>query len=468
MSDQTRNHCHPSQTVQSLVVGLGATGMSTMRHLKSKGCVFGAYDQQKPARDDSRWQEIENLVDKDQLFFGDQYEQAIAKANVIYLSPGIAPEVDWLQHAKREDALISGDLDLFAEDVEGTVIAITGSNGKSTVTTLVGLMLEEAGFKTAVGGNLGPPMLDLLQESADFYVLELSSFQLERSEGLRDHIACILNLSSDHLDRHGDMQNYRTQKQKIYAGARIAVYSRQDALTVPIESGALKAVTFGDNTTDRASEQEFRMVKLNNQLCGFIGQTQLFCQQETHLVGEHNMLNLLAACAISHSAGCDIESLRKVCKSFAGLPHRCQLIARINSVSFINDSKATNVGAAIGALQGLLGEESNGLHCALIAGGVSKDADFMPLIECCKQLGVTLILLGEAAEQIAKLAQEVRCLRAKDMTDAVCKGFDLVQPGGVVLLAPACASFDMYENYIERGEHFTDAVKALAVKSEVH
>lgn len=442
-----------------LVVGLGVTGLSTMRYLSDRAIDFEAYDQVRPSNDDQFWESIEGIVAQQDLHFADD-DTALAKAAVIYLSPGIAPNADWLRQKVKEDAVVSGDLDLFAAAASAPILAITGSNAKSTVTTVVAQMLQEAGFNVAVGGNLGTPMLDLLDDTIDYYVLELSSFQLERSNGLKGHLGCILNISEDHLDRHGSYQCYVAEKQKIYIGAEYAVFSRDDAQTRPASKGDYRAITFG---SDAPLDGGFGLRESRSGLVAVWGEDRLFSAQEINIVGAHGMLNLLAACAIASSAGVQLETMRKVCQAFSGLPHRCQLVATKRGVQYVNDSKATNVGAAVAALDGLaIGLLPNN-KIILIAGGRPKKSDFLPLIEKCCALGVTPIVYGEAAPQLSKLFKKyaIAVQHENSMQDAVARAASLARDGDVVLLAPACASFDMFSNYEVRGEVFAACVAEL-------
>lgn len=434
-----------------IVVGLGSTGLSTLNYLKRAGVSALAYDQSRPANDSSWLQKISSVMPIEDCFFAEEGKSIFADADCVFLSPGIAPDADWLADWMREDCLVSGDLDLFADAVtnqDADVIAITGSNAKSTVTTLVAKIIEKEGRRVAVGGNLGTPMLDLIDDDVEVYVLELSSFQLERSRGLRGHTACILNISPDHLDRHKTMQSYQAQKQKIYSEAACKVFFSGDIHTYPqVQDSNGSVIGFGEEASD-----SFRLLKQRGRYVVQAPQKQLFDDSEINIKGSHNLMNLAAACALSAGhAGAD--SMREVCMTFSGLPHRSEYLGEVGGVSYVNDSKATNVGAALAALKGVSEQSSGSVY--LIAGGVGKGADFGDLTDFCRASGASLILLGQAATAIASSAGvSVELLFAEDLGDAVDIAQAMAMPGDVVLLAPACASFDMFDNYVARGEAF--------------
>ena len=459
-----------ASSVNRAVVGLGATGLSTMRHLRKVGHTFVAYDQKRPEADVAFWQQIDGLVAEEDIAFAQEGLSILSLADVIYLSPGIAPDAKWLQDHIKAGTTISGDLDLFANAAKAPVIAITGSNAKSTVTTLVGEMAEACGIKVAVGGNLGTPMLDLLDDEVELYVLELSSFQLERSEGLQGHIACILNLSSDHLDRHGSMAVYHAQKQRIYRGAAHAVTNRDDALTAPLSRQGLAEHSFG---LSEPFPGQFGFEIQDGKRLAKYGQEFLFDASKVNLLGEHNLLNALAAVAIGYVAGFSVDAMRKTLYNFRGLPHRTEFVAEISGVRFVNDSKATNVGSACAAIKGI-SEALENATITLIAGGVSKGADLQPLVDCCREQSVKLILIGESAAEFIALAavstdsdKPLDLCTAPDLSQAVNQAYRQSNSGDVVLLAPACASFDMFDNYRHRGDCFKQAVRIIQQSSGV-
>jgi len=449
-------------------VGLGATGLSTMRHLHACGLPFSAYDQRRPSDDDAFWGDVAPLVGTDQIGFEDKGLQLLKHAKEIYLSPGIAPDAEWLTDNIQPEVKISGDLDLVSKAVDAPVIAITGSNAKSTVTTLVGEMALASGIQVAFGGNLGTPMLDLIDKDVDLYVLELSSFQLERSDGLRAHTACILNVSDDHLDRHGTMSVYHAHKQRVYRRAKCVVFNRDDPLTQPLSRDGVVEHGFG---LGKPLADQFGFDSVDGELVACCGNEVLFECSKINLLGQHNLLNALAAYAIGRIAGFDSDAMRSVLYRFKGLPHRCELVDEIEGIRFVNDSKATNVGAAVAAINGLSSTLSGGaVH--LIAGGVAKGASFEPLLDCCLTHGVRLVLIGEAADQIEKLLS-IEASRASysgagnavekaaSMEAAIAVAYESAASGDVVLLAPACASFDMFESYQHRGNAFKAAVDAI-------
>lgn len=458
-----------SSSVNRAVVGLGATGLSTMRHLRSKGHVFVAYDQTCPTAESQLWQDIEGLVDRKNIGFAENGLEILVNADVIYLSPGIAPDAPWLLKQCKQDVKISGDLDLFAQSVNAPVIAITGSNAKSTVTTLVGEMAKACGVKVAVGGNLGTPMLDLLNDEVELYVLELSSFQLERSDGLRGHIACILNVSSDHLDRHGSMPVYHAQKQKVYKGAVEAIFNRDDLLTQPLSREGLGERSFalskplrgqfGIDVVEGEKGQQ-RLAKYGEEL--------LFEADKVKLLGEHNLANALAGFAIGQAAGFSIEKMREALYRFSGLPHRMEYVAEIEGVRFVNDSKATNVGASQASIKGVSGSLDDGQKVVLIAGGIAKGADLQPLVDSCSEYSVDMQIIGESAPQILSLTEtkpNVNAEIALSLEQAVEQAYQRSSAGDVVLLAPACASFDMFDSYQHRGDCFKQVVENIQARA---
>lgn len=453
-----------ASSVNRLVVGLGATGLSTMRHLRELGLTFSAYDQRRPNDNDIFWESISALVSEEDLGFEDEGVHLLRRANVIYLSPGVAPDAEWITNNVQPEVKISGDLDLFANTVTAPVIAITGSNAKSTVTTLVGEMALECGIEVAYGGNLGTPMLDLIDDDVELYVLELSSFQLERSDGLQGHTACLLNVSNDHLDRHGSMPVYHAQKQKIYRGAKKAIFNRDDALTKPLSRDGLAEFDFGFS---HSASNAFGFSVIDERQVATYDNEVLFDCDKVNLLGSHNLSNALAAFAIGRAAGFDSDAMRQALYAFKGLPHRSEFVGEINGVRFVNDSKATNVGAAIAAIDGL-SETLHGGSIHLIVGGVAKGAAFEPLLKSCLQHKVRLFLIGEAAAEIERQAAQTLVeenavlLKAESLEKAVEKAYRNASSGDVVLLAPACASFDMFKNYQHRGDCFKAAFNTLA------
>jgi UDP-N-acetylmuramoylalanine--D-glutamate ligase len=386
-------------------------------------------------------------------------------AQRIVVSPGISLRDPHIAAAKQRGADIFGDIELFAHHADAPVVAITGSNGKSTVTTLVGDMAKAAGLNVKVGGNLGTPALDLLQkteERTDFYVLELSSFQLETTRSLNAYAAVVLNVSPDHMDRYRDIDEYAAAKQSIYQGDGVLVVNGDDAWVVAMESAAKqqnarrRVIRF---TLQPPKEDEFGIHTMDDgEQWLAVGDDRLLNTQALRIAGKHNQANALAALALGDAMNIPRNIMLDVLREFPGLPHRTQWVATIGGVNWYNDSKGTNVGATVAAVAGMPGSK------VLIAGGDGKGADFTPLKTMAIHHDVkAIVLIGRDGPVIAKaLDGAVPISYATDMLDAVSQAQGLAHPGDCVLLSPACASFDMFENYVARGNAFERAVKRLA------
>ncbi len=441
------------------IVGLGKTGLSVARYLAKKNLDFVMMDTRA---NPPLLKEFLAAFPHAPIALDGLFAQKLNAAKEIILSPGLSSQLPELQEAQKKGVPIIGDIELFARDCAGTIIAITGSNGKSTVTTLVGLMLAQAGFSVQVGGNLGEPALDLLQApKADFYVLELSSFQLETTFSLRNHIACILNITADHMDRYATLNDYIQAKQRIYQNCRNAIYTLDDQHTVPQTANIQENFRFSLQTPESNNDYGIRAQDQKNYLsCG----VQLLLNvDELKIKGQHNWLNALAALAIYQAAtkcaefGPAIQAL----KEFPGLAHRCEWVAEQNQIMWINDSKGTNVGATQAALAGL-GQAISG-KIIWIAGGQGKGADFSALAPTVFRFVRHAILIGQDATRIANiLEQKCSYQFAENITQAVSTALQYAKPNDCVLLSPACASFDQFKDFIDRGEQFKLAVKELA------
>ncbi|BCQ64660.1 UDP-N-acetylmuramoylalanine--D-glutamate ligase [Pseudomonas sp. Boi14] len=353
---------------------------------------------------------------------------------------------------------LSGDIELFARNAKAPIVAISGSNAKSTVTTLVGEMAAAAGKRVAVGGNLGTPALDLLSDDVELYVMELSSFQLETTDQLGAEVATVLNISEDHMDRYSGLPAYHLAKHRIFRGARQVVFNRQDALTRPLIGEGLPCWTFG------LSKPDFKAFGLREEdgekYLAFEFQN-LMPVRELKIRGAHNQSNALAALALGHAVGLPFDAMLAALRTFAGLEHRCQWVRDLDGVAYYNDSKATNVGAALAAIEGL-GADIEG-KIVLIAGGDGKGADFKdlrgPVAANCR----AVILMGRDSDQIGEaIGDAVPLIRVGSLQEAVEQCRATAQPGDVVLLSPACASFDMFKNYEDRGHQFVRVVEELA------
>ncbi len=435
------------------LIGIGVTGLSVARFLQSQGRDFDAFDTRE---NPPSLEQFKAQFPEARLHLGEIGETDLLNYSDVILSPGIDPGTDWVQSAVNAGAKVYGDIELFAQAVDKPVVAITGSNAKSTVTTLVAEMAKAAGMKVGVGGNLGTAALDLLAEEADLYVLELSSFQLELLESLQPVAACILNLSADHMDRYASMLEYHAAKQRIYRKAEHLVFNREDALTQPLAQQGQTSISFG---LDNPDISEYGLGIVAGETWLMRGHQKIVQAEKIALKGAHNCANLLAAMALAEVVNVPVDVMVSVAKTFQGLPHRCQLVSEVNSVSWINDSKATNVGAVEAALKGL-GKDKN---LILIAGGQAKGQSFEPLRPLIEKHVKQLILIGQDAEKLsAALDSAAPILYAVSMAAAVQAAEQASEAGDTVLLSPACASFDMFRNYEHRGDEFIRAVEALA------
>ncbi|MDG2035132.1 MAG: UDP-N-acetylmuramoyl-L-alanine--D-glutamate ligase, partial [Pseudomonadales bacterium] len=342
-----------------LIVGLGVTGKSCIRHFLRMGLSFSVLDtRENPPEMQAVAQEFPQV----DIHLGKSHTALVDEADEIYLSPGIAIDDPLLTEAVSRGALVTGDIDLFAQQATAPVIAISGSNAKSTVTTLVGEMAKCANITAGVGGNLGEPVLDLLSSDCEAYVLELSSFQLERCADLKPQVACLLNISADHMDRHQTMMTYHQAKQRVYRGAKHIIFNRHDSLTAPLKTVDVSVKSFGLDTPDLG---HYGVREIEGQRYLVKGFEPLMAVSDIPLVGDHHILNTLAAFAIGEAAGFALPAMQMAVKQFKGLPHRCEFVADIDGVDYINDSKATNVGATVAALKGLSGSTAG--HIVLIA-----------------------------------------------------------------------------------------------------
>ena len=429
--------------------------MACARYLDRRGLPFEMLDSRPaPAAADAFKQAFPNVP----LHLGAFDAKKLCEATELWVSPGIAISEPAIAQAVVAGVKVRGDIDVFAEHADAPIIAITGSNGKSTVTTLVGMMAAQAGYKAGVGGNLGTPALDLLDQGHDLYVLELSSFQLETTHRLNAACAVLLNISEDHMDRYESKLEYLRAKQRIFRGAKVAVVNNEDALSQPLPTEGMKLVSYG---LDGPDLNKFSIMQSNGEDVLVRGFEELIAVNEIALKGRHNLSNALAALAIGHSIGFPVAAMRQALKEFAGLPHRCEWVRTHHGVHYINDSKGTNVGAACVAIQSF-GESAESRQLVLIAGGDAKGADLSPLADPMKQYGKHAILLGKDAALLEDaLAPVVPCSRVETLEEAVKQASRLVQSGDVVLLSPACASIDMFRNYEERGAVFVKEVLAL-------
>lgn len=442
-----------------LVLGLGDTGLSAVRWLhQQEAYVHVADTRATPPGVDTVRSEFPSVIIDTGAFKAASFDAA----EIIVISPGVSVAEPLVQEAMARGKPVLGDVELFAQfkSPHAKVLAITGSNGKSTVTSLVGEMCQSAGLKTVVAGNIGLPVLDTLSMSVpDVYVLELSSFQLETTVSLNADAAVMLNLSEDHLDRHDGMEAYAAAKAKIFAGQGHQVLNREDAYSLRMRREYRKVVTFGLN--EPTEPLDYGIEEAQGELWLKHGRRRLMMMSQCHLTGRHNAANVLAAFALCHAIGLSNQDLILAVRAFKGLPHRVEFVSDINGVRFYDDSKGTNVGATCAAIAGMQ------QPVVLIAGGDGKGQDFAPLAAPIQQNARAVILIGRDAPLIeqAIVNTNVPIYQAQDMSEAVAISLRVAQAGDAVLLSPACASFDMFKNYVHRAEVFVEAVQRF--KQEV-
>lgn len=439
-----------------LIVGLGKTGLSCARFLSRRGVEVAITDSREtPPGLEVLQQELPDIA----VFVGSFQAEAFERADCIIVSPGISVQELHIQAASARGTEVIGDVELFARLAEAPVLAITGSNGKSTVTTLLGEMVRLSGLNVAVGGNLGTPVLDLLEQPVpDFYVLELSSFQLETTYSLNARAATLLNVSEDHMDRYAGFDDYLLAKTRVFNGNGAVVLNKDDKHVISLRSGLEKEHEILVFTLEKPEAGEFGVCTNEDEPWLYFGEQALMPVSKLKIKGKHNVANALAALALGKAVGLNVDAMLNTLQIFPGLPHRTEWIANINGVDWFNDSKATNVGAAQAAINGI---DANKM--VLIAGGQGKGQDFSPLRETVSGKVKTVILLGEDSQLIGNVLKDVTDIKyAESMKEAVQLAAGSANPEDVVLLSPACASFDMFNGYEDRGQQFVNAVKEVA------
>jgi UDP-N-acetylmuramoylalanine--D-glutamate ligase len=458
-----------------LVLGLGDTGFSMARWLERQGAhVRVADSRENPPHAAKLARDLPDVA----LYPGRFQPQAFRDVNLIAVSPGVPLSDPLVSEARADGIEVVGDVELFArvlnaqraahvDQKQVKVIGITGSNGKSTVTSMVGALCATAGLETVVAGNIGLPVLDALPQHADsksnahfpeVYVLELSSFQLESTSSLRLDAATVLNLSEDHMDRYAGLAEYADAKARIFAHCGTQVVNRDDSLSLGLARVDARVFQFGLDEPIAANHWG---------IAGYAGMrwladndARLMQLHELPVAGLHNAANALAALALSRAIGLPYPPLLEALRRFRGLPHRVERVMELNGIAFYDDSKGTNVGATAAALKGM--EQA----VVLIAGGDGKGQNFSPLKEAVHAKARAVVLIGRDANLIAKAIEPsgVRQLRADDMAEAVALAYGAARAGDAVLLSPACASFDMFKNYTHRAQVFIEAVRALAAR----
>lgn len=437
---------------RTLIVGLGKTGLSCARFLAAHGEEIAITDsRERPPG----LAELRTLLPDAAVFLGGFSEDALKRADRIVLSPGVAVTTPFIAKARALGLPVLGDIELFAHYARAPVVGITGANGKSTVTTLLGVMAESAGKRVRVGGNLGTPALDLLaKDEPDLYVLELSSFQLEITDSLPCVAATVLNLSPDHMDRYAGMAEYAAAKARVFRHCRTAVLNREDEWVRGMAADAKRRVSFG---LDAPAAGDYGVIGEGAGAWLARGTERLMPASVLRIQGRHNLANALAALALGEAAGLEMHAMLAALEGFRGLPHRMEYVGAAKGVTYYDDSKGTNVGATLAAVQGV------SQPLVLIAGGDGKGQDFAPLADALAGKARAVVLLGKDAELIEQaLAGRVPVRRVKDMDAAVSAAAELAQDGDMVLLSPACSSLDMFDNFEHRGRVFAAAVRRLA------
>ncbi|TEW54924.1 UDP-N-acetylmuramoyl-L-alanine--D-glutamate ligase [Psychromonas sp. RZ22] len=433
---------------QIAIIGLGTTGLSCVNFYRHKGICVTVFDTRAvpPGAD--------QLDDSTELITGPLSAELLSQFKTLVVSPGIAVATPAIAAAINSGVEVIGDIELFARELQlakyqnAKLVTITGSNGKSTVTSLLGEMALNANVNVAVGGNIGVPALDLLQEGTTLYILELSSFQLETTESLSATISTILNVSEDHLDRYTSYQAYTAAKHKIYEQSQSILINRDDPLTFSTKKPQF---SFGFD------EQEYGIIKQSAVFYLSFNQQPLLACSELKLSGKHNWMNALAALALGQQVDLPMPAMLNTLRSYTGLKHRCEFVKEVSGVRWINDSKATNVGATEAALLGLSDTIQGKVH--VILGGDGKGADFSELSSVLAEIKGEIVCFGQDGHLIAKYHQNA--ILVDNLEQAVKHIAKYGVEGDLAILTPACASLDMYKNFMARGDHFVQLVDSL-------
>jgi len=475
---------------QILVLGAGITGMSCARYLSAQGLCFAVNDSRaNPFSAHYSQEQFSEDYPNASLHLGRWHSELISKADIILISPGIDSAIDDIANHISDDCCVMGDVELFCqinnerafdEQVKPIdILALTGSNGKSTVVSLLASLAENLGVNAQLGGNIGQPVLDIFTEEKlaedkkntshstsksmpELVILELSSFQLETLTSMQAIATSVLNVSDDHLDRHLSMENYQNIKQGIYKQSKLAITNRDDVATVTLDPSQT-VLSFG---SDVPNENQFGIIELDDKTYLAFGEQALIALDELPLAGMHNALNYLAALALGYSAGWSLTAMVDNLTTFTGLAHRCQRVVSKDNITWINDSKATNIGATLAAINGLAQTLPSTNHMILIAGGDGKGADFSPLSQPLAEHVSNVITFGKDGDKIADLAELVTTTnKVTTLIEAVQVAKASANDGDIVLLSPACASLDMFKNFAERGDQFMAAVIQMAEAS---
>lgn len=448
-----------SSNPSSVIVGLGDTGFSCARYFLKRRRQFRVVDSRPQP---PRLADLERLQPGIEIELGEFRAGGLLGARELVVSPGVDLRTPALAEAVAAGVPVSGDMDIFSREARDPIVAVTGSNGKSTVVAMLARILDAAGVNYGLGGNLDGerfrPVLELLEdERKDWYVLEMSSFQLETTRQLNAEVALILNLSADHLDRYDNLQDYARAKQRIFRGCRGIVLNRDEPLSRPPEAMDVPVVSYG---LDAPAPGQAGLLQHQDEAWLAIGDEPLLPASELKIRGRHNAANALAALALALAMGVPRLAMVPGLRNFPGLPHRCQWLANIGGVDWYNDSKATNVGACAAAVANLCADCEG--QVLLIAGGLGKGADFSPLAPVVKESARAVILIGRDADRIAAaLGPDAPVRFAASLERAVAAAHREALPGDAVLLSPACASYDMFHSFQARGEAFIRCVEAL-------
>lgn len=439
------------QQRKAMIVGLGKSGLSAARYLHGQGYSVAVTDSRiAPPGLEALRDELPDAA----VFVGGFSDAALVNTDVVVVSPGIPLHDPFINHVRATGVELVGDIELFARAAMQPVVAVTGSNGKSTVATLFAIMAETAKRRVGLGGNVGTPALDLLLQDVEFYVLELSSFQLESTRSLAAAAAVILNITPDHIDWHGSMESYAAAKARIFMDAKVCVFNRDDEWTARLAENIHGAISFG--LTEPTRDEDFGIAEVRDNAWLVRGQEKLIRVDELQLAGAHNHANALACLALGFAIKLPLDAMLTALRGFTGLPHRMSHVAEQNGVVFVNDSKGTNVGATVAAIRGA------GRPLVLIAGGDGKGQDFSELVAALRGNAHHVVLIGKDAKNIEHaIAGTIPVEHADDMRNAVRKAAAAANAGDMVLLSPACSSLDMFTNYEARGDAFVQAVREV-------
>jgi UDP-N-acetylmuramoylalanine--D-glutamate ligase len=435
----------------AVIVGLGRTGLSCVRYLRARGWRLAVTDTRVAPPELAQLRALDASIP---VRLGALDTGLLTDAVCVVASPGVPLTEPFFAAARRLGLEIVGDVELFARAVDAPVVGITGTNGKSTVTTLVGRMAARAGLRVRVGGNLGEPALELLAPGTQLYVLELSSYQLETTESLACRAATVLNVTPDHLDRYPNLASYAAAKARIFARCDTAVINLDDPLVLAMAHAAPRTLSFSLRATIGA---DYAVAQHEGAWWLTRAQLPLLPLAAMKIKGLHNAANALAALALGEALALPLELMLAELRSFSGLAHRAQWVADVRGVSYIDDSKGTNVGATLAAVAGMPGP------LVMILGGEGKQQDFTPLAGAFRDKVRHAVLIGADAQRLEHALRGVCALeRAATLPEAVRAAAAAARPGDTVLLSPACASFDMFQDYAHRGAVFVQAVQELA------